>query len=101
MTQRVAPFEITHLSSGLKLTQNSSLLPKDIVCHYPKFAAAKDDAPLTQWEVKADVSMPAAFNKAFSHLSMVLEVTALYGFIRAKITSFYLLCRSCVVLIGL
>ena len=55
----------------------------------PKFSAVQDDCPLKEWAVKAEVSMPAAFNRAFSHLAMVLEVTALYGFIKAKITRFF------------
>ena len=50
----------------------------------PKFAAVEDDAPLTEWAVKTEVSIPAAANRDFSHLAMVLGVTALYGFIRAK-----------------
>ena len=41
--------------------------------------AAEAEAPLIEWAPKIDVSMPAAFNKAFSHLAMELEVTALCG----------------------
>ena len=45
----------------------------------PKFAAAEDDAPRTEWAVKTEVSMPAASSRDLSHLAIVLDVTALWG----------------------
>ena len=52
--------------------------------------------------MKTDVSMPAASSSDFSHLAIVLDVTALYGFIRAinnaALTSAV---RSCMAFIGL
>ena len=50
----------------------------------PRFAAAEDDAPRTEWAVKTEVSMPAASSRDLSHLARVLDVTALCGLIRAR-----------------
>jgi len=39
---------------------------------------------VTEWALKTDVSTPAASSSNFSHLAMVLDVTALYGLMRAR-----------------
>ena len=45
-----------------------------------KFSVS-EEAPLTEWALKTHESMPAVSNNYFNHLAMVLEDTALYGFI--------------------
>ena len=50
----------------------------------PRFAAAEDDAPRTEWAVKTVVSMPAASSTDLSHLAIVLNVTASCGLMRAR-----------------
>jgi len=47
----------------------------------PTEAAAEEEAPLTEWTLCIEVSIPEASSKDFSHLVMVLEDTALCGLI--------------------
>ena len=49
----------------------------------PTEAAAEEEAPLTEWALNIEVSMPEASNKDFIHLATVLEDTALCGLIIA------------------
>ena len=55
----------------------------------------EDDVPRTEWVLDIDVSMSAASSRDFSHLAILLDVTALYGFIRASLVG------SCTSLIDL
>ena len=64
----------------------------------PAAAAAEEEAPLTEWALNIEVSMPEASSKDFSHLATVLEDTALCGLIIAtsRLVSFPR--RGCVLL---
>ena len=48
-----------------------------IAVEIPIEAAAEDEAPLTEWALKIDVSMPDASNSDFNHHATVLEEIAL------------------------
>ena len=49
----------------------------------PTFDAVDAEAPRTEWAPNMDVSIPADSRNDFSHLAMVLEVTALCGLMMA------------------
>ena len=63
--------------SGI-LIQSAALSISFVV---PKFAATEEEAPLKSGHYNTDISMPAASSNDFNDLAMVLEETALYGFV--------------------
>ena len=50
----------------------------------PALAALEDEALLTEWALKMEVSMPDNSSRDFSQRATVLEVTGWYGLIVAN-----------------
>lgn len=50
----------------------------------PALAALEDEAPLTEWAPKVDVSMPDSSSRDLSQRATVLDVTGRFGFMIAN-----------------
>ena len=61
--------------SGTRSELQSAAFKMSVVV-VPMFAAFDEDAPLTEWALNVDVSTPTASSTSFSHLVVVLDITA-------------------------